>query len=154
MFSSPQMKKILTPGRLITVSNGNHDNAVAAIIFTGSLHTSSKLTTEVNTGNCLEKLYVVLVLCNKSYEDQKQFEAYKQDLKVKEKNEPQNTEQAKYNHSEQFLSKTLFQPTERSGQVIEEIMAADIREILDKCLKLDTAKIIDNHKKRLIPRFR
>ena len=154
MFSSPQMKKILTPGRLITVSNGNHDNAVAAIVFTGSLHTSSKLTPKVNTGNCLEKLYVVLILCNKSYEDQKQFEAYKQDLKVKEKNEPQNTEQAKYNHSEQFLSKTLFQPTERSGQVIEEIMAADIREILDKCLKLDTAKIIDNHKKRLIPRFR
>ena len=154
MFSSPQMKKVLTPGRLITVSNGNHENAVAAIVCTGGLHTSSKLTTKVNTGNCLEKLYVVLVLCSKSYEDQKQFESYKQDFKVKEKTGPQNTEQAKCYHLEQFLSKSLFQPSERSGQVIEEIMAADIREILDKCLKLDSAKIIDNHKKRLIPRFR
>lgn len=154
MFSSPQMKKILTPGRLITVSNGNHDNAVAAVICTGGLHTVSKLTTKVNTGNCLEKLYVVLVLCSKSYEDQKQFEAHKQDFKVKEKTGLQNTEQAKSNHSEQFLSKSLFRPSERSGQVIEEIMAADISEILDKCLKLDAAKIIDNHKKRLIPRFR
>ena len=51
-------------------------------------------------------------------------------------------------------TKGLFQPEGPCGQVVEEIIAADIVELVNKTLKVDSEKIIDNHKKRLIPRFR
>jgi len=58
------------------------------------------------------------------------------------------------NCEESNNTKRLFQPEGQCGQVVEEIIAADIEELINKTIKIDPEKIIDNHKKRLIPRFR
>lgn len=48
----------------------------------------------------------------------------------------------------------IYLPTDESSQVVEDISALSIEEIFDRCVNVDAVRIIDNHKKRMIPRFR
>lgn len=66
-----------------------------------------------------------------------------------------NTKDDDYeNHSEKFLNKAIFLPADESGQIVEEIGALEIEEIVDRVLNIEASKIVENHKKRSIPRFR
>jgi len=90
----------------------------------------------------------MLLICDKSYEH-----------KVLNKDDNNcikstNTESEGLKHVEQFLNKKIYLPADENGQIVEEIDAVCIEEILDRSLAIDAVKIIDSHKKRLIPRFR
>ena len=139
----------MIPGRLVTISNGNHRNALAVILHEGTLDSTSKLISTNTTNKPLEKTYLALLLCTKTYENNKLLDA-----SMKLDNDEIIDKEKQSRHCDIFLSKTLFIPKEQSGQVVEEILAGDIEEILNKCIKVDYTKIIENHKKRLIPRFR
>lgn len=106
----------------------------------------------------MEKIFVVLVLCSQTYDEDKTFDSLKQDVKAdKAKDTAHARSQEKdlfQSHSEQFLSKKIFEPVGKPGQTVEEVMAMDIADIINKTIKCDFEKVIENHKKRLIPRFR
>ena len=139
----------MIPGRLVIVKNQHHSNSLAMILQVGSLSYSNKFTTQ--SDNPLEKIYVALILCDKSYEKQSLLDTFKQD--DRNTHELANDKDIEHVYNT-FLLKDIFKPNGQSGQVVEEVFAADISEILNKMLKLEYDKIIDNHKKRLIPRFR
>jgi len=160
IFSFPVTIKSLIPGRLVLITNNKHKNALAVILNVGDLDgSSSKLTsTNSKSTNPLEKIFVVLILCSQTYEEGKTFDSLKQDSttdKIKDTAHARTQENDLFqNHSEQFLSKRIFEPVGKPGQTVEEVMAMDIADIINKTIKCDFEKVIENHKKRLIPRFR
>ena len=129
------------PGRVVVIKNQNHLNALGVILHVGSLATSTKFST--TSREPLEKIYTILILCDKTYDSIEENSESKQ----------RGNENVEHHHS-RFLSKDVFQPQGQNSQVVEEIYAASIVDIVNKMLKLDYVKLIDNHKKKLIPRFR
>ncbi|XP_057289644.1 SKI2 subunit of superkiller complex protein-like [Hydractinia symbiolongicarpus] len=134
IFSSPYGIKCMTPGRVVVVSNGKHRNALGVVLMDGGLE--SKFSSSSSVKEPLQRVYTVLILCNKDHEQETVVTT------------------GEKSHKEMFLSNKLFLPQEQSGQIVEEIAVADIESIINRLLKIDFAKIIDNHKKRLIPRFK
>ncbi|XP_065647827.1 superkiller complex protein 2 isoform X2 [Hydra vulgaris] len=144
LFSSMQCQKLLVPGRLLLVTNANHKHSLSVILQIGGLGNLSSFK-GLSSKNPLEKLYTVLILCDKNYEEMKMSDIsttkFSKEEEVKHPNE-------------MFLQNVLFIPKGQCGQIVEEIIAADICEIVNKVIKIDLEKILENHKKRLIPRFR
>lgn len=134
-------QKSLTTGRVILICNNNHSNTLGVILQHGGLESFAKFSSS-DSKDPLTKIYTVLILCNKSYEDKMIAEGGKKTLDASS-----NCEQISNTNK-------LFQPEGQCGQIVEEIIAADISELINKTIKLDPDKIIDNHKKRIIPRFR
>jgi len=147
IFGSPHGQKAMAAGRVVVVSNSNHKNSLAVILQHGSIETAARFSSSSSSSKTpLEKLYTALILCEKSYEDQKLYD------KFQRTDTPSGTMGKEEN--DLFVSKKLFLPQGQSGQVLEEILAAHVVDISSKTLKIDIDKIIDNYKKRLLPRFR
>ena len=53
-----------------------------------------------------------------------------------------------------FLKRRLFLPEKRCSHSIVQINGSEISAISVRQMKVDTSKIIDDHKKRMLPRFR
>lgn len=134
-------------GRVVLVSNTNHKNALGLVLQQGSVNSSSKFFSA--SQSTLEKLYAVLILCDKTYEDALLHGHFQRDRKDEQAEDQQGSTEA-----DVFLSRKVFRPQGQCGQVVEDICAAHVVDITDKKLKVDFDKIIDNHKKRLLPRFR
>ena len=165
ILQSTAAQKCLTPGRVILVSNSNHHNALGVILKVGTL--DSKFTAK--TKDPLEMNFVVLLICDKTYEVKRM---YAEDEINKNKNEkidqnviadPTAVGMTDENNVGVHALKTsagadqgvdIYLPPDESGQIVEDITALCIEEIFDYSVSVDAAKIIDNHKKRMIPRFR
>ena len=128
------------------MNNVNHKRALGVILQTGGLGSQSSFR-GVTLKGPLEKLYTVLILCEKKYEEEK--------MSVDQTQVGMHAEVKGDQHpNDMFFLNGLFLPKGQCGQIVEEIIAADICDILNKVLKLDSEKVLENHKKRLIPRFR
>ena len=53
-----------------------------------------------------------------------------------------------------FLKRRLFLPEGRCSHRIVQVNGSEISAITVRQMKLDTNKIIEDHKKRMLPRFR
>ena len=53
-----------------------------------------------------------------------------------------------------FVKQRLFLPEGRCSHCIVQVNGSEISAITVRQLKLDTNKIIEDHKKRMLPRFR
>ena len=53
-----------------------------------------------------------------------------------------------------FIKRRLFLPEGRCSHSIIQVDGSEISAISVRQMKVDTSKIIDDHKKRMIPRFR
>ncbi|XP_064649760.1 superkiller complex protein 2-like [Lineus longissimus] len=124
VFSHPLATKAMTAGRVVVVKNHSHKNAVGVIL-------------KVSQGSNNERSYATLVLC--------------------ERGATNFTKQTKKNLDglEPFGSTELFLPKDCAcGQMIEILRADDISVITKKQIKINAEKIIDDVRKRELPRFR
>lgn len=53
-----------------------------------------------------------------------------------------------------FVKRKLFLPEGRCSHRIRQVNGSEINAITVRQMKVDTGKIIDDHKKRMLPRFR
>ena len=53
-----------------------------------------------------------------------------------------------------FLKRRLFLPEGRCSHSIVQVNGSEISAITVRQMKLDTNKVIEDHKKRMLPRFR
>lgn len=53
-----------------------------------------------------------------------------------------------------FLKRRLFLPEGRCSHSIVQVNGSEISAITVRQMKLDTHKIVEDHKKRMLPRFR
>ena len=53
-----------------------------------------------------------------------------------------------------FVKRRLFLPEGRCSHSIVQVNGSEISAITVRQMKVDTSKIIDDHKKRMLPRFR
>ena len=83
----------------------------------------------------LEKLFTVLVLIDKYNSNNNNFRENPKD-------------------EDPFVSKKLFRPDGPGSQTVVEIRGADISLITSRTAKIDGIRIIDDHKKRQMLRFR
>ena len=164
ILQSTAAQKCLTPGRVILVSNSNHRNALGVILKVGTL--DSKFTPK--TKDPLEMNFVVLLICDKTYEVKRMYAEDEINRNKNEKNSPGDTTadpaavgMAENNMGIHALTASevdqgvdIYLPPDESGQIVEDITALCIEEIFDYSVTVDAMKIIDNHKKRMIPRFR
>lgn len=57
-------------------------------------------------------------------------------------------------HVQPFIKRRLFLPEGRCSHSIIQVDGNEISVISVRQMKVDTGKIIDDHKKRMLPRFR
>ena len=151
ILQSTAAQKCLTPGRVILVSNSNHRNSLGVILKAGTL--DSKFTPK--TKDPMEMNFVVLMICDKTYELKRMYAEDESKLKEKTNETDTDTDSMGIHTPKSGASEgvDIYLPPE-SGQLVEEITALCIEEIFDYSVTTDAARIIDNHKKRMIPRFR
>ena len=53
-----------------------------------------------------------------------------------------------------FVKRRLFLPERRCSHSIVQVNGGEISAISVRHMKVDTSKILDDHKKRMLPRFR
>ena len=128
-------QRALSPGRVIIIASTSHRNALAIILLQTSLQNKTALSKDP-----LDKLFTVLVPVNNSSAIHETTEEMK--LASNDK------------ITEPFISRKLATVHGGFTPHVEEIRASDIAFITAKQIKIDPSKIIDDHKKRQIPRFR
>ena len=127
--------RALSPGRVVVLSNKMHRNSVGIILQQTSLQQRTSLSKDP-----LDKLFTVLVAassCSVNYIATEELKLSADD-KV----------------TEPIISRRLAVFDDGFTQKVEVIRASDIAFIAAKQIKIDPSKIIDDHKKRQIPRFR
>ena len=125
----------LSPGRVVVVANKTFRNSLAIILQQSSLRQQTSLSKDP-----LDKLFTVLILTSK----QTKADEGNKDLKPT----------AQDVMTEPRVTRKLLTPDGMGTQVVQEIRGSDISFITTKQIKTDPARVIDDHKKREIPRFR
>jgi len=67
---------------------------------------------------------------------------------------PQTIESRVTEEIQPFVKRKLFLPEGRCSHRIVQVTGSEISAISVRQMKVDTSKIIDDHKKRMLPRFR
>ena len=134
-MASQAGQRALSPGRIVTIASKRHRNSLGIILLQASLQNKTALSKDP-----LDKLYTVLVPVNNSSEINEAAE----DMKLASDD----------NITDPFISRKLAAVHSGFTPNVEEIRANDIAFITAKQIKIDPSKIIDDHKKRQIPRFR
>lgn len=134
-MSSQAALRTLIPGRVVVVSNKVHRNALAIILQPHSLTKKSSLSTDP-----LDKVFTVLILTNKRGENMNAAQEMKMTAEDKE--------------TDPFITRKILTLDGVCAQLVEEIRASDIAFICNKHIKTEASKIIEDHKKRQLPRFR
>ena len=130
LLSHPNTLKALSPGRVVT-------------IYTNSYHYSLALILQQHSSKSATRTFTVLMLCNAGDESEDRARALV------------DTSQGQYKAVMPYLPlEELFKPV---GEVKHAVVTLDgqlIVSITEEMLKTELAKIIDDYKKRQIPRFR
>ncbi|XP_029633587.1 helicase SKI2W [Octopus sinensis] len=132
LFTSPASNKVLSNGRVVVIDTANHPNTAGIILQSMN-----------NLKN--EKLYGILVLCEKN-ENEPQQDSNHNATEKEEENKPSELRP--------ILPKPLFLPEGPAWHKLLEVSADGIDYITSKTIKIDAEKIINNIKKRNMPRFR
>ena len=132
VLSHPQAIKALGTGRVVVVDTEKHKNTLGVVLQTGPATSKTRI-------------FTTLVLCeqkpnmeNGPYSDLSSSEVDKQDLTL-----PRPVTVTK-----------LFHPEGPCGYEMLELAADNISVITIKTLKIAGDKVVDECKKRQIPRFR
>ena len=132
VLSHPQAIKALGAGRVVVIDTEKHKNTLGVVLQTG-------------TATAKTRKFTTLVLCeqkpnmeNGPYSDLGSSEADKQDLTL----------------PRPVTVTNLFHPEGPCGHEMLELIADNISVITVKTLKIAGDKIVDECKKRQIPRFR
>ena len=129
-MASPSGQKALSVGRVVVVNNSFYCNVLGVILHTGNT-SSSYMTTEGRRGD-QEKVYTILVIC----EEDTSYEQHSRTNRI-------------YQYTD-----SLFRPEGKCGHRIIKVNGLDIKYITTKQLKTDGAAILDDQRKREMPRFR
>ena len=126
--------RALTPGRVLVIANNRFHNSLAVLLQQGNLKQRLEISKDP-----LDKLFTVLVLTLKENETTAQ-----DGLRPTAADAVKNP----------VISRQLSTPVGAACQIVEEVRGSDIAYITTKQIKTDPTRIIDDHKKRQIPRFR
>lgn len=124
MLSHPAAIKALTAGRVIVISNSFHSNQLGII-----------LNSAMAANN--ERVFTCLVLCDKNKSVKSQTE------KV-----PGSEEVTPVTNTDLFLPEALC------GHDLVQVKAKDISTVTVKSIRVEANKIMDDIKKRQMPRFK
>ncbi|XP_067829841.1 helicase SKI2W, partial [Heptranchias perlo] len=116
--------KALSVGRVVVVKNERHRNALGVIL-------------QVSTDSS-NRTFTTIVLCEKRQEEA-------------EKGAPESPTAPTPDH---LLTHKLFLPEGPCSHTVEKLTAEDFGSVTVKTLRINADKIIDDFKKRQIPRFR
>src|SRR6218665_891703 len=132
-FLQPHGLKVLSPGRVVVLNTGVHGNAVAVVLQQGL--PSKK-----------DKTFKVMVICQRSSDDE--------DQPAKTVNDASADNCDWMGFGLHFVGGHLFHPVGHCGQAVLEVGMNSITSITSKVLKINAERIIDDVKKREMPRFR
>ncbi|XP_055521956.1 LOW QUALITY PROTEIN: SKI2 subunit of superkiller complex protein-like [Leucoraja erinacea] len=131
IMESTSVLKALSAGRVVVVKNRQHNNALGVI-----------LQVSTDSGG---RTFTALVLCEaRRGADEGEDEGGT----LEEQEEPTAPT------PEQLLTSKLFLPEGPCGHAVVKLTPADIGSVTVKTLRINADKIIDDFKKRQIPRFR
>ena len=119
--------KALSGGRVVIVRTKKHRNALGVVL---SSSTASK-----------ERTFKVLVLCNQETSPEI----------AKSAETPPDTSRARV---EPLRKEVLFEPEGPCGHTVVDLLGEDISVITTVTIKIMCDRIVDDYKKRQIPRFR
>ena len=131
VLSHPQALKALSPGRVIVINKPLFRDVLSVVLQSGS--PASK-----------ERTFTVLAMCEM---DQA---ASSCDNQVSMNEEAEESESL----PKPYAPQTLFHPEGACGQQLVHIKVDHIATITTKTLKISAEKIVDDCKKRQMPRFR
>ncbi|XP_032903432.1 helicase SKI2W-like [Amblyraja radiata] len=129
IMESTSVLKALSAGRVVVVKNRQHNNALGVI-----------LQVSTDSGG---RTFTALVLC----EARRGADEGEDDGGTLEEEPTAPT-------PEQLLTNKLFLPEGPCGHAVVKLTPADIGSVTVKTLRINADKIIDDFKKRQIPRFR
>jgi len=141
ILSSPHGQRALSPGRVVTINTDEHKNALAVILRTENVSAQGYSTVQSQlVSSPKDKKFEVLVICDA--EDQKSVNSAPAGaLDMDDDVQP-------------FVKRRLFLPEGRCSHSIVQVNGSEISAITVRQVKLDTNRIIEDHKKRMLPRFR
>ncbi|XP_078343350.1 superkiller complex protein 2-like [Oculina patagonica] len=148
ILSSPHGQRALSPGRVVTINTAEHKNALAVILQAENVSTQVYSTVQsqlVSSPN--ERKFDVLVIC-----DAEEHNSVNNDLKTT-KGTPVGASKVD-DEVQPVVKRRLFLPEGRCSHRILKVNGSQISAITVRQMKVDTSKIIDDHKKRMLPRFR
>ena len=128
MQSHPTLVKSLGPGRVVVVDAQHHRNTLGLIL-------------KGPTTSRREKLYPTLVICEQNPVD---------DGWVEDK----DSEESDWSLPRPVLTNQLFRPEGQCGQELLELGLKDFAVVTTTTLKVDTNAVLENCKRRQIPRFK
>ncbi|XP_014780595.1 SKI2 subunit of superkiller complex protein [Octopus bimaculoides] len=132
LFTSPASNKVLSNGRVVVIDKADHPNTAGIVLQSMN-----------NLKN--EKLYGILVLCEKNDNEP---------LQDSNHNATEKEDENKSSDLRPMLPKPLFLPEGPAWHKLLKVSADAIDYITSKTIKIDPEKIINNIKKRNMPRFR
>ncbi|XP_078687037.1 superkiller complex protein 2-like [Branchiostoma floridae x Branchiostoma belcheri] len=124
ILTSPHGLKALSAGRVVTVSNHKHNNALGVVL-------------QVTSGSGNEKLFTTLILCDPSVSES-----------------PTSDPRPDHKVTPVLPNSALFLPDGPCGHVIEPLRPEDITMATTSTLKVNADRIVDDVRKRQQPRFR
>eukprot|EP00794_Sanderia_malayensis_P015879 gene15879-17479_t len=135
VLSSQAGLRSLSSGRVVVVCNKEHRNKLAIILQQSSLKQQSSLSKDP-----LDKLFTVLMMCDNGpthVHCSSQLVLSAEDVETNP-----------------LVTRRLFVPENMASQIVCEVRGSDIAFITSKTIKTDSSRVIDDHNKRQIPRFR
>ena len=148
ILSSAHGQRALSPGRVVTINTSEHRNALAVILQAENPPNQGYSTMYSRpVSSPKERNFLVLVICDV----REQTPGSSDEVSVSKPGVPSAgmTEEI-----QPFLKRKLFLPERRCSHSVTRVNGNEISAISVRQLKLDTSKIIDDHKKRMMPRFR
>ncbi|KAI8491590.1 Helicase SKI2W [Branchiostoma belcheri] len=124
ILTSPHGLKALSAGRVVTVSNHKHNNALGVVL-------------QVTSGSGNEKLFTTLIICDPSVSES-----------------PTSDPRPDHKVTPVLPNSALFLPDGPCGHVIELLRPEDITMATTSTLKVNADRIVDDVRKRQQPRFR
>lgn len=149
ILSSSHGQRALSPGRVITINTAVHKNTLAVILQAQNVSTQGYSTMQSQpVSSPKERKFQVLVIC-----DAAENKPVNNDMKANSK-VPDAVKGDVDDDVQPFIKRRLFLPEGRCSNRIIQVNGNEISAISVRQMKVDTSKIIDDHKKRMLPRFR
>ena len=127
VMSNPSALKTLTPGRIVLIDNNQYKNALGLILKASPM-------------SARERSFITLMLCEQN---------------PREKEESISSQLQDDNEKPcPVINRSLYYPEGACGHCMETLKTTDITDITTKVLKINADKIIDDIRKRQMPRFK
>ena len=134
MLTHPAAVKALSPGRVVVVDTEKYKNTLGVIL-------------ESSNSNSTVRTFTTLVLCEQDMMSPSETESTpKKNVDTSEVWEAESVRPV--------METPLFQPEGPCGQVMVKLVGEELSVISTKTIKIQADRIIDDIRKREMPRFR